>query len=125
MDAIRSTAVVPPAKLTQAPPVMHTSADHKNCAYYGDSQKLYCVHGDPATGAFYSEDYIRDLRILSQGLVTSLESMFALVKKANAHLVREVGEVALYNEGDYLGPMKRTEIIQAEKMLNELKELVR
>ena len=81
VDAIRSTAVVPPAKLTQAPPVMHTSADHKNCAYYGDSQKLYCVHGDPATGAFYSEDYIRDLRILSQGLVTSLESMFALVKK--------------------------------------------
>jgi hypothetical protein len=64
MESIKSTEVLGrvSASLGEAP--VHTEEDHKRCAYYINLAEgvMQCPHGELATGAFYSEDYVNEMR---------------------------------------------------------------
>ena len=48
----------------------HVVPGHETCAYYvsstNDPDVMICPHEQAAKGAFYSEDYVRELKIVSQ-----------------------------------------------------------
>lgn len=71
MEGIPSKGIVSPATLKQGEAPVHTHPDHRGCAYYvtttylqdGESTDMQCPHGAIASGAFYSEDRVRDLEL--------------------------------------------------------------
>jgi len=71
------------ASLGDAP--IHTANGHKQCAYYipppelsddpiTESKWLQCPHGREADGAFYSEDYIKELKLACHRLLHELDT---------------------------------------------------
>lgn len=68
----------------------HTDEDHRRCAYYltssvidqspGGNETLICQHGvEPGgsrgIGAFYSEDYVRQMRELAQEFLGEVDGL--------------------------------------------------
>lgn len=56
----------------------HTAPEHRQCAYYpvisGNIHVgMSCPHDNNATGAFYSEDYIRELKETAHDLIHQLD----------------------------------------------------
>lgn len=86
MESIDSDEVValPVAKLADGP--THTNPDHANCAYYlhlfrsdwdGASKSEYatliCRHNSPATGGFYSEDYVKAIKAAAHQVLAAVD----------------------------------------------------
>jgi len=71
MEAIPPGEAVMPATILQSEPPPHTAPGHEECAYYVDGENipLECPHGYKSIGAFYSEDYVRELK----DMITHLE----------------------------------------------------
>lgn len=55
----------------------HTNPEHRDCAYYlqDDLPLLHCPHEEEAGGAFYSEDFVRELRTTSHELIAMLDKL--------------------------------------------------
>lgn len=57
--------------INRGPAPEHTKDGHELCAYYMDDDKMemICPHGQPATGAFYSEDLVKQLKETAHFLI--------------------------------------------------------
>lgn len=124
MESIDSSERVSPVRLGTGEAPKHTQPEHRMCAYYPEMVPS-CQHGEEAMGAFYSEDYVKDLRITGQLLVASIERLTSAVKKAGPALIKEVGEEALYSASDYLGPLSRTQIINLQQLADYMREITK
>lgn len=69
VEPIESAEIFGNATAVQEPAPKHTVEGHDRCAYYWSDRDendpvggMYCPHGNPAEGAFYSEDHLNDLR---------------------------------------------------------------
>jgi hypothetical protein len=79
---------VPHAIVGEAP--RHTVQGHEGCAYYMSVTEdpdlkagiaiMRCPHGNIASGAFYSEDHVNEVRRVSHLLIGQLEEMIKLKK---------------------------------------------
>jgi hypothetical protein len=81
MKSIDSNEIVAKPTAIQSEPPVHTVEGHESCAYYPNVglDTMSCPHDEFASGAFYSEDMINDIRRTSHRLIARLDEM--VVKK--------------------------------------------
>lgn len=76
MDSIDSDERIGPVSVSNGQPPSHSEKGHERCAYYldGDSDSsMRCPHDETARGAFYNEDYVRELKQLVQRFVERMQ----------------------------------------------------
>ena len=76
VEPIKSEEVFGKATVGQGPAPKHTRPGHEACAYYWSeaAEDKQCEHGYVIVGgAFYSEDYVRELRIAGQRLLAEID----------------------------------------------------
>lgn len=95
----------------------HTETEHERCAYYTSGEHALnpmCPHGELATGGFYSEDLIRELRETFQ----YLDGLGAFdYDRAGGHGFPENEAIHARLDSDNVG--------RANMMLNTLRELLK
>ena len=124
MESIDSAELVSPVRLGVGDAPKHTQPEHRMCPYYPEMVPQ-CQHGEDAIGAFYNEDYVKDLRITGQMMVAAVERITSSIKKAGPALIKEVGEEALYTAPDYLGPFTRAQVIKLQQLTDYMKEITK
>lgn len=72
--SINSTEKLGDVSLSSGSAPRHTEEGHERCAYYQEGlgaryQGLLCEHNNEATGAYYSEDYVKELKQAIQAVV--------------------------------------------------------
>jgi hypothetical protein len=77
MQGIPTKSILGNVRAVQSEAPKHTEAGHTACAYYHTTDEgehlrrpMSCPHGCRSDGAFYNEDYIRDLRIACQSIIS-------------------------------------------------------
>lgn len=128
MEGIPSRAIVTKPTMMSSPPPKHTIPGHEQCAYYlrhddYEAQDLMCPHGLIADGAFYSEDYIRELRELSHRLISHFE---ILDNNKSEPKTGQFEQYEPYYEFQSLGVVHWNEEIMGEDgLIGRLRELTR
>jgi hypothetical protein len=77
MEAINSKEVLGDVKASLGEAPKHTMEGHDRCAYYVDpsiDRRPMCPHGMAASGAFYSEDYVNEMRRSMHQFITSVRA---------------------------------------------------
>lgn len=75
MESIPSAVKIGHATLGAGEAPKHTDPEHRDCAYYPTVEPVLCPHGAEAMGAFYSEDFVRELRTTSHELISLLDKL--------------------------------------------------
>lgn len=80
VEEIKSAEKFGDATLNQGPAPKHTQEEHALCAFYPIVTSMHglfvgmrCPHDVEASGAFYSEDYVRELKITAQQLIAEMD----------------------------------------------------
>jgi len=66
------------ASLSQPVAPKHTQDGHEKCAYYLTEDNdgfMYCIEDSKAHGAFYSEDYVNQMRRLAQAFLGQVDGL--------------------------------------------------
>lgn len=85
VEPINSEEKVAAPTVAQGESPKHTQEEHRYCAYYPVTAGfeaspgnflfvgMRCPHEVESTGAFYNEDYIRELKLVAQAVIRELE----------------------------------------------------
>lgn len=97
VEEIKSQQVFGDASVTPGEPPKHTATGHERCAHYltipeVENGFLVCPHDQQAWGGFYSEDYVREIRIAAQKVISRIDQMMPpkLWKHAYVEQLREL-----------------------------------
>lgn len=110
-------------------PPKHTDPEHLTCAYYWSEleEKKICPHGNEATGAFYNEDFIRELRETSHELLGLLPTL----ETAHLHTMKRVLTATIvnnrmqYDDLGWMGPFELSDLGYMRSLVDKLIELTR
>jgi hypothetical protein len=107
----------------------HTSPSHISCAYYPthDGEWIKCPHGMTATGAFYNEDYVQELRVKVQRLIPLLQDITHAPKRGDEIIRSGEAEKFIIQMDDrlWLGPIEPRDMRFIEWMVGDLEELTK
>lgn len=100
VEPIRSNEVFGSASLTPLTAPTHVNPDHITCAYYVSTQEIAptisvrefmeCPHGFSGGGAWYNEDYIRQLNELSHKIIENFDLGFIANPRVTRELINEL-----------------------------------
>lgn len=136
VEPIRSREVLGKVQVSLGEAPKHTHEDHRRCAYYAKTEQvaedvpdflfidMECPHGASAGGAFYNEDYVRQLKQTIHILLELLPSKHPINHSMVSLTRQEVAHNFLTDDyRGFLGPYEPEDLGYLRSIVEELEEL--
>lgn len=145
MEAIPSGVKFGRATVGQGERPKHTNDDHRACAYYvklgetgeyfgGEDGKgsvitpfieMECPHGFSAGGAFYSEDFVFELRQLAHAILAEARHWAHPDMRKSANDIEKNSYRMSHPNAVFLGPVEVEDVGKVRLLLEELEEMTK